>query len=300
MSCTQVQRTGLLTIRSNSFVRTCIPGLATLRALLIIDDVGDSCKSFDNLCIVRSDVADTTDIDCDQIICALKAGNVVIGCEDSEWSCILYALMQLSRTESTSNISVIEHLKYVVDEKYITVPTDDTFTDIATLFANHDIYGALSLNADYGDKHDLFEETHLKYFLMIANVFGGNRELAQVQTSRTDDIRPPIPPVRGVLAGPQDLQEVDPGVTMPDTNLVKPSEFPDPEDSLGITTYDKYAPTPLPEEDALDSVRSSQTLAALEADLYQMMGDRLYNKEYAKDMLHSGMTVDEVYTVLTI
>lgn len=306
-----VQRSGLLIVKSHGFAKSCLAGLVMLRTQLIISDTDDVYDCFEKLCIPKPD---HLDIDLIPILSTLAEGNVIIACGDQEWSYVLYVLIMLYTMDAEN---IITNLKDIINENQNLIdPSDDVLDMIARIFSNHEINGAANDEIPYesDESHNEFCNTYDKYVPMIAMIFAGMDGLdSKIDNSDsvdpTDspglyDVRPPIPPFRGRLVDHIDdtdyLEELDPGIQMPDTSNDNPGEFPDPTDCLGITSYSPYEPRPDEPEPVPDSLDSKKSLAVLEAELFQMMSGKIYNKEYAKDMLHSGMTVDEVYTVLVL
>lgn len=123
-------------------------------------------------------------------------------------------------------------------------------------------------------------------------------------------VRPPIPAYTDRLIGDDSyshsygnnnefLEPIQKGITMQDTNLVKEGSFPDPEDLLGITSYNQYAPKPLKSKSPNKSEIQMKNLLEIQfTKLSSLMGNRLFNKEYAKNLLQSGMDPNEVFSIL--
>jgi hypothetical protein len=314
-----------VTIKPAHFVKSNLTGIARLRTKFVITDNEEYPLSnyFNHIYIPEQKITD--DLFKDNVfgrllVCNYAEDIIVIGCANQQWSYLLFValLMSLGNIPSFEHIAVA--LKQCIDSNdNLEAVNLNTLNHMATIISNYSVYDQLtegtivSPNAEEDESlRRLYDEEYDKHTLMLALVFSENLNTDAVpifdipkeehefdNTITNDSVRPPMPIYRGVLAGDVPLERIDPGVTMVDTSNEKPKPPPSMADCLGITSYSGYEPIP-DEEEVRDQLTSISELERRLRDLHEMMGGRIYNKAYAQNLLHSGMTAEEVFSLLIL
>lgn len=357
------------TIKSNDFVSTKLSGLAHLKTGMIITDTDPDLnntvfKSFPNFVITNQIITDSIfneDMLHTILLCTQKNYPIVIGCNDYQWSYIIYMLVVIH----IGNISSYEHgvcaLKDIIDlDSNLPDITPDTLTKLSWILTNYAIFEKfseeiVSRNMFLEDMYILVSKEHMRQKLMLSLVFGKSDQnitqdkmvgkiIKQTETQKVEQIdsqtntknltdyetesqiRSPIPVRTEQLIDPDYyfddsafyppnfgsntsnissnstndyLEPIDPEQMMADTSNVKIGCFPDKNDLLGITSYAGYEPKPDPISDT-DMIKSAAVLNLKFNEFKSMIGGKRFNEEYVRNLLHAGMTVDEVYCLLTL
>lgn len=310
------------TIRSYNFVTTKLSGLAHLRTGMIIVDSNNSDQnenpkqafsSFPTFIIENQIVTNsifTDDISQSMFLNMSKNYPIVIGCTDYQWSYLIYMMVVIHTGSSSSYESAATGLKTILDiDDSLPKITSETLDRLSRILTNYSMFQKFSeethTKESLGDDMYTIVTNELEQNkLMLSLVFGTDNHKDNHKNSNIkmeDDVRPPIPSYneRLIDSGFNELGPVDPGIQMPDTSMKKVGAFPDKEDLLGITSYSPYKPEPEPQNN-VDSLISAFQLESKFNELKEMMNGKRFNEDYVRNMLHSGVTVDEVYCILTL
>lgn len=313
------------TIKTDEFVSTKLTGLAFLRTGMIVTDFFEEdiqCfEAFPHFVVENLSVStDTLSDDLVNLAVIESYANhpIVIGCRDQQWSYVLYVLIVLLAGNPPSFELIAYGLQRIIEnDKHLENINSNTLNRLARILANYSILNRFDdsiITRENAINESIFLLLHEEYdrqTLMLSLVF--EHSLSENTpdwnlVEQTDDVRPPIMPFMDRMVDPIDmmdmqygdtLQEIDPGRPMADTSGEKPKPFPTMDDCLGITSYSGYEPTP-DEEEVRDEMTSERNLQKKFAELKEMMNGYSFNELYARNLLHSGITVEEVLIILTL
>jgi hypothetical protein len=307
------------TIKTHDFVTTKLTGLAHIKTGMVITDdnneVSQCLAMFPHLILgnqtVMESIFDEGSIN-EMITHAYANHPIVIGCRNQQWSYVLYMITTIMVGNPPSFEHAAVGLKSIIergDGLEDIIP--DTINRIAIILANYTVFEQFSESVPDRSVMDeeiflLVSEEYDRQILMLSLVFESDIRHNVRQNDISDDIsddRPPILPYTERLIDPNDLigdlDPIDPEMAMEDTSGEKPKPFPKMDDCLGITSYDGYEPTP-DEEEMRDEIKSKAVLASKFNELKSLMSGVRFNEEYSKNLLQSGMTVDEVLSLLIL
>jgi hypothetical protein len=304
-----------ISIKTDNYVQNNLTGLARSRVQVILNgstselDTYSYIRHFTHLSVIEQAVTSATLTDKDISIMLNgflnyqdTANNsnttLIIHSDTDQWSYILYVVVILTIYPvihlSVNYTMIALNLRSILSDNDSLKPIEnDTLNRIARIITNHSILSIVSdqYEYEYQDQyHDEFEKHSLALALVFNDIVTDNDDVV---------IRPPIEPFMDRLID-DTLEKLDPGIQMDDTSGEKPSDFPDSSECLNITSYAGYEPTPDSDDETNTSIKSKKELKNKMLKLEKLMINKIYNKGYAKDMLHSGMSVREVYDLLNL
>jgi hypothetical protein len=301
------------TVKTYEFVTTRITGLAHIRTGLIITDtqnVSPYHDAFPHYVIQAQPVTDAIIFNegsnlLDTMIEQTYTNHpIVIGCQDPQWSYIIYMIVVLMVGVPSSLEHALYGLKYIIDrDTNLPYPTPTTLNRIAIILTNYSIFAKFDENIIKYDAQLMSDEVYRlitdeldRQILMITLIFDGKTFDGKTFDGKTFDGKTYD---NSNLETYTTLDPIDPGSPMIDTAPKKNGEYPNMDDCLCITSYAGLEPIP-DQEEKRDENRNAQEIEKKFNELKLLMGSKRFNKDYAYNLLQSGMTIEEIISFINL